>query len=245
MCYYNSLKIPAKKNIKLKGKEKELPTVDIKVQSGFSYASWPIIIENNTGEWQPELAHWEFIPWFIQHLGELEESRKKYTTLNATAEKLFESKLYQAAAKSRRCLVLSTGFYEWRHHQGSADKKPVAYPYFIGSASKDEPLFYMAGIWQPWTDKLSGEMIHSFAIVTTQANGLMQKIHNTKKRMPTILPTELAEEWISPLKENRIKELANYQIKEDALTAHSIAKDFNRGMENPEALVEYDSLPPL
>lgn len=245
MCYYNSLKIPAKKNIKLKGKEKELPPVDIKVQSGFSYASWPIIIEDNTGEWQPELAHWEFIPWFIQNLGELEVSRKKYTTLNATAEKLFESKLYQAAAKSRRCLVLSTGFYEWRHHQGSADKKPVAYPYFIGSANKDEPLFYMAGIWQPWTDKLSGEMIHSFAIVTTQANALMQKIHNTKKRMPTILPTELAEEWISPLKENRIKELANYQIKENALTAHSIAKDFNRGIENPEALVVYDTLPPL
>ncbi|OYW81531.1 MAG: hypothetical protein B7Y37_07110 [Sphingobacteriia bacterium 28-36-52] len=245
MCYYNSLKIPAKKNIKLKGKEKELPPVDIKVQSGFSYASWPIIIEDNTGEWQPELAHWEFIPWFIQNLGELEESRKKYTTLNATAEKLFESKLYQAAAKSRRCLVLSTGFYEWRHHQGSADKKPVAYPYFIGSANKDEPLFYMAGIWQPWTDKLSGEMIHCFAIVTTQANALMQKIHNTKKRMPTILPTELAEEWISPLKENRIKELANYQIKENALTAHSIAKDFNRGIENPEALVVYDTLPPL
>jgi len=245
MCYYNSLKIPAKKTIKLKGKQKELPPIDINVQSGFSYASWPIIIEDNAGEWQPQLAHWEFIPWFIQHIGELEESRKKYTTLNATAEKLFESKIYQAAAKARRCLVLSTGFYEWRHYQGAEDKKPVAYPYFISSANKEEPLFYMAGIWQPWTDKLSGEMIHSFAIVTTHANGFMQQIHNTKKRMPTILPTELAEEWIGPLKENRIKELAAYQIKEDALTAYTIAKDFNRGIEHPEAPVAYDSLPPL
>lgn len=88
-------------------------------------------------------------------------------------------------------------------------------------------------------------MIHSFAIVTTEANGFMQKIHNTKKRMPTILPTDLAEEWIGPLKENRIKEIAKYQLKEDALTAYSIAKDFNRGIENPEAPVVYDSLPPL
>ena len=245
MCYYNSLKIPAKKNIKLKGKQKELPPIDIQVQSGFSYASWPIIIEDNAGEWHPELAHWEFIPWFIKHIGELEESRKKYTTLNATAEKLFESKIYQAAAKARRCLVLSTGFYEWRHHQGFEDKKPIAYPYFIHSANKEEPLFYMAGIWQPWTDKLSGEMIHSFAIVTTQANGLMQKIHNTKRRMPTILPTVLAEEWIGPLKENRIKELAAYQLPDEALMAHSIAKDFNRGIEHPQAYIEYDALPPL
>jgi putative SOS response-associated peptidase YedK len=245
MCYYNSLKIPTKKKIKLKGKEKEIPPIDVDVQSGFSYNSWPIIIEDNAGEWKPELAHWEFIPWFIKHLGELEESRKKYTTLNATAEKLFESKIYQAAAKARRCLILSTGFYEWRHYQGAADKKPVAYPYFINSTNKEDPLFFMAGIWQPWTDQLSGEMIHSFAIVTTQANGLMQQIHNTKKRMPTILPTDLAEEWIGPLRENRIKELAAYQLPDSALTAHTIAKDFNRGIEHPQAVVEYDTLPPL
>lgn len=245
MCYYNSLKIPTKKSIQLKGKQKELPPVDINVRSGFSYASWPIILEDNSGDWHPELAHWEFIPWFIKNLGELEESRKKYTTLNATAEKLFESKIYQAAAKARRCLVLSTGFYEWRHHQSAADKKAIAYPYFISSSNKNDPLMYMAGIWQPWTDKLSGEMIHSFAIVTTQANGFMQKIHNTKKRMPTILPTELAEEWIGPLKENRIKELAAYQLPENSLTAFTIAKDFNRGIEHPQTAVQYELLPPL
>ena len=163
----------------------------------------------------------------------------------ATAEKLFESKLYQAAAKARRCLVLSTGFYEWRHFQGADDKKPIAYPYFIHSANKEEPLLYMAGIWQPWTDKLSGEMIHSFAIITTQANGLMQKIHNTKKRRPTILTHELAEEWIGPLREKRIKELATYQLPEAALNAHTIAKNFNRGITNPQAAVDYSNLPPL
>ncbi len=245
MCYYNSIKIPPKKSIQLKGKQKELPPIEMNVQSGFSYASWPIILEDNSGEWYPELAHWEFIPWFIKDLGELEESRKKYTTLNATAEKLLDSKIYQAAAKSRRCLVLSSGFYEWRHYQSAEDKKTITYPYFIRSAHTNEPLMYMAGIWQPWTDKLSGEMIHSFAIITTEANGFMQKIHNTKKRMPTILPTELAEEWLGPLKENRIKELASYQLSDNALTAHTIAKDFNRGIAYPQTLVNYDALPPL
>lgn len=245
MCYYNSLKLPAKKEIKLKGKTKSIPATDITVQSGFAYQSWPIIIENNAGEWEPELAHWEFIPWFIKNLGELQESRKKYNTLNATAEKLFESKVYQAAAKARRCLVLSTGFFEWRHYQRPEDKKAITYPYYIHSANKQEELLFMAGIWQPWTDQLSGEMVHSFAIVTTQANGLMEKIHNTKKRMPTILPTELAEEWISPIRENRIQEIAAYQAEEGSLRAYSIAKDFNRGIFNPLEEVEYVHLPPL
>lgn len=245
MCYYNSLKLPAKKTIELKGKTKDLPPANIPVQSGFSYSSWPIILEDNTGDWHIELAHWEFIPWFTKDLGALEESRKKYTTLNATAEKLFDSKLYQAAAKSRRCLVLSTGFYEWQHYQSEVDKKPVAYPYFISSANSHEPLLYMAGIWQPWTDQLSGEMIHSFAIITTAANELMSSIHNTKKRMPTILPKALAEEWIGPLNEPRIKSIATYQLPSDALHAYTVAKDFNRGVENPLLPFSYNLLPAL
>lgn len=245
MCYYNSLKLPTKKEIKLKGKTKTIPPTNIMVQSGFAYQSWPIIIENNAGEWEPELAHWEFIPWFIKNLGELQESRKKYNTLNATAEKLFESKVYKAAAKARRCLVLSTGFFEWRHYQRPEDKKPIAYPYYIHSANEKENLLFMAGIWQPWTDQLSGEMVHSFAIVTTEANKLMENIHNTKKRMPTILPPALAEEWISPIKENRVQEIAAYQAEAGTLRAHSIAKDFNRGIFNPLEEVEYTYLPPL
>ena len=103
----------------------------------------------------------------------------------------------------------------------------------------------MAGIWQPWTDQLSGEMVHSFAIVTTQANGLMEKIHNTKKRMPTILPNALAEEWISPIRENRIQEIARFQAEESSLSAYPLAKDFNRGIFNPLEEVEYAHLPPL
>lgn len=245
MCYYNSLKLPAKKEIQLKGKTKTIPPTNITVQSGFAYQSWPIIIENNAGDWEPELAHWEFIPWFIKNLGELQESRKKYNTLNATAEKLLESKVYKAAAKARRCLVLSTGFFEWRHYQQPEDKKPIAYPYYIHSANKQEDLLFMAGIWQPWTDQLSGEMVHSFAIVTTQANALMEKIHNTKKRMPTILPKELAEEWISPIKENSIQEIARYQASPEILTAYTVAKDFNRGIFNPLEEVAYEHLPPL
>lgn len=38
----------------------------------------------------------------------------------------------------------------------------------------------MAGIWQPFTDKETGETMDTFAIVTTKANALMEQLHNHK-----------------------------------------------------------------
>ena len=39
----------------------------------------------------------------------------------------------------------------------------------------------MAGIWQPWTDRETGEYVETFAIVPIKASKLMEQIHNTKK----------------------------------------------------------------
>ena len=232
--------------LELNKHKKEIAPITKTVQSGFSYDSWPIIVADAIEGWKAELAHWEFIPWWINDEVTLLESRKKITTLNATSEKLFASKMYKSAAASRRCLVLSSGFYEWRHYQTLEAKKEQAYPYYISVQSTDkEPLFFLAGIWQPWTDQSSGEMLHSFAIVTTVANTLMQQIHNTKKRMPTILNTELAEEWLVSNNENRIKEIAAYQYPSDKMVAYTIAKDFNRGATNPKEPYSFNELPPL
>jgi putative SOS response-associated peptidase YedK len=38
-------------------------------------------------------------------------------------------------------------------------------------------------IWEPWTDTSTGEHVETVAIVTTQANKLMEIVHNSKKRM--------------------------------------------------------------
>jgi len=60
-------------------------------------------------------------------------------------------------------------------------KTAIKYPYHIGV--KDREYFYMAGIWQAWTDTETGECVETFAIVTTAANRLMEQVHNSKKRM--------------------------------------------------------------
>ena len=103
----------------------------------------------------------------------------------------------------------------------------------------------MAGIWQPWTDKATGEHVETFAIVTTKANKLMEQVHNSKKRMPTILNQDMAYEWLfGELEEKRILEIAATQYPAKEIKACTIAKDFREVLE-PTKQFEYEDLPAL
>lgn len=240
MCYYNSINIPKGKKVTINGKTKELPPIERPLQSGFEYANWPII-KSNGDDFSFELAHWELIaPWVKSSL-EVMKGREKFNTLNATAERLFESKLFKQPALKRRCLVLSSGFYEWRHFKPDDSNKDIAYPYYI--SIKDQPYFYMAGIYQPWVDVESGETMDTFSIVTTKANTLMEQIHNKKKRMPSILNEQQASDWLNPnIGESKIKELATNQIDAHLMNAYTLKKDFRNSI-NPLEECVYAELP--
>lgn len=251
MCYYNGIRVSKAEYIRLKEIEKELKHLNSlrPLANGFDYSDWPIIKPAQNGQYiTVQDAHWEFIPAWVKNGTELAISRKKFSTLNATAEKLLESKMFRNAALKRRCLVLSSGFFEWRHYRPENAKKDIAYPYYIDLPY--HPLFFMAGIWQPWTDQDTGETFDTFAIVTTKANDLMEQVHNTKKRMPTILTEDLAWQWIQPgLSEEQILSIASYQFDSEEMTAHSIAKDFREQFKindtDPILEFEYEELPPL
>jgi putative SOS response-associated peptidase YedK len=120
----------------------------------------------------------------------------------------------------------------------------VKYPYHI-KIKGETNLHLTAGIWQPWTDKETGETIDTCALVTTKANTLMEQIHSSKKRMPTILTPELAGEWISDgLTEERILEIATFQYPAEQMEAWPIQKDFKTAL-NPAEAFEYVDLPGL
>jgi putative SOS response-associated peptidase YedK len=242
MCYFNSLVAPKGAAISLSGTTKQLDPTNRPLQSGFSYHNWPII-KGSTQNFTIENAHWELIAPWVKTTQEVQAGREKFNTLNATAERLLESKLFKPAALNHRCLVLSSGFYEWRHYKPAGAKKEIAYPYFI--TLTNQPLFYMAGIYQPWTDKETGETMDTFSIVTTKANAFMEQIHNKKKRMPTILNATQAVEWLAPnLSENKIMELATSSIDANQLSAYTIHKNF-RTDTNPLQSFEYEELPQL
>ena len=86
-------------------------------------------------------------------------------------------------------MVLVNGFYEWQH---TGNKK---IPYFI--RLKNDIPFALAGLYDTWLNRDTGEMLNTFTIITTQANPMMEVIHNTKKRMPAILSPSVEKEWLN------------------------------------------------
>jgi putative SOS response-associated peptidase YedK len=111
-------------------------------------------------------------------------------TFNARSETVRTKPAFRLSIKSKRCLVPVDGFFEWR------DFEKKKYPYFI--RLKGQSPFALAGIWDSWKDQATGEVVETFSILTTQANPMMEKIHNTKKRMPVILRKEDEQRYLDP-----------------------------------------------
>ena len=251
MCNFMGYTVSRAAFIKLKQIEKELGTLAAleALKDGFKYQNAVVLVAKGDNDIEIKEMHWEFIPGFVKSMKELEEIRKKgIPCLNATGENLFINKtgkkaMWADAAKERRCLVLATHFFEWRHYKPEGAKKDIAYPYRVGVKNFEQ--FYMAGIWKTWTDRDTGETMDTFAIVTTKANEIMEKIHNKKRRMPVILNEELAHEWIfGKLSEQRITEIANFQWPSNEMEYYTIRKDFKAAL-NPIEEFQYEELPAL
>lgn len=157
--------------------------------------------------------------------------------------------IFADAAATRRCLVLSTGFFELRHvfrnhaKTGLPLKTPDKYPYYI--SVKDHKYFYMAGIWQSWTDQETGEIVETVAATTTVANPLMKQVLNSKERMPTILDDELAYKWMmDDLTLDEITEIEKMQYPANKMEACTVTKEFQALLE-PTERFEYEGVPAL
>ena len=132
-----------------------------------------------------QFAQWGLIPDWAK-----DKSIQK-STLNARLETIHEKPSFKAS-QGKRCLIPADGFYEWQWLDPTGKKKQKYLVHLPGEA-----LFSFAGLWNSWTDKNTGETFHTYTILTTQANELMSKIHNTKKRMPVILRPDMEKEWLN------------------------------------------------
>lgn len=261
MCYYNTVKLNPTDFIRLGNFQKpvaELPFLIGELLNGFDYGVSPVLFKADEILDITEME-WGFLPSYIRTREQADRFRNGYKkpngqwqqpilTLNARGEELLEeNKMFREAAFSRRCLVLSTGFFEWRHvyklsaKTGKPLKTPEKIPYHIGL--KDKPYFFMAGIWQPWKDVETGEYVLTYSIVTTKANQVMSQIHNSRQRMPVILTEERAADWVTKdLSAPEIHNLATYQIPASAMEFCTVAKDF-RESSHPQNAVSYDIAP--
>lgn len=127
------------------------------------------VIRANQGSRELSLMRWGFIPPWAK------DEKIGYRMINARSEEIAKS--YKPALKSKRCLVLADGWYEWK------DKKP-----FHFRMPDNEP-FAFAGLWSAWND------LETFTIFTAESEGIASGYHD---RMPVILPSNAYDVWTDP-----------------------------------------------
>jgi putative SOS response-associated peptidase YedK len=107
-------------------------------------------------------------------------------TLNARPETVTTKPAFREPILTKRCLIPSDGFYEWRK-MGSV-KQP--YCFEVGEGE----LFALAGLWDQW-ESPDGQIIESCSILTTAPNSLVADLHD---RMPVIVHPDKYDVWLDP-----------------------------------------------
>lgn len=121
--------------------------------------------------------------------------------INARSETALEKNMFRKSLLERRCVVPSSGFYEWHRVDGKKqkDKYHLTIP--------GQQVLYMAGMWNSFKSP-EGDC-EAFVILTTSANDSMKPpeielslfpgedqkpIHD---RMPLILAADECEDWLN------------------------------------------------
>jgi len=206
--------------------------------SAFTYPQMPVI--SNDSPSSIEFFQWGLIPFWVKDKEKALKIRQR--TLNARAETIFQKPAFRHSIRSKRCLIIVDGFFEWRH------KNKKKYPYYIKLINYIP--FAIAGIWDAWENPDTEEIIKSFSIITTRANSLLEKIHNTRKRMPVILQREDESLWLEDnMDEQRIQSmLSPRDVKEmEAYTVTNVISKLGYNTRNTEVLNEhtYTGLPDI
>lgn len=196
----------------------------------FGLPEIPAICSGRIGEIQ--LLKWGLIPSWVKSMDQANKIR--YKTFNARSESIEIKPSFSGAFSSRRCIVTVKGFFEWQH----VENKKI--PWYIYHAEGE--ILSIAGLWDEWIENRTGEIFDTFTIITTDANDLMSKIHNSGKRMPVILEKSTEKKWldISINKQEALNLLR--PCPSDVLRAHPISpliNDKSADRNTPEVIEPY------
>jgi putative SOS response-associated peptidase YedK len=128
---------------------------------------------------QLAFARWGLVPWWSK------DGKMSGKTIQARAETVARAPAFRDAFKSRRCLVVVDGFYEW---SGSGKARQPHHVKLVQGGP-----FAIAGLWDSWRTP-EGATLETCAVVTTAARGPVQQLHD---RMPLMLGPEARDRWLS------------------------------------------------
>ena len=157
--------------------------------------------------------YWGLIPYWAKN------PKIAYHTSNARADTVGEKPSFKRAFKKMRCLVIMDSFFEWDRSVkpsqpycfGMKDEQPFACAGLYESWKvkwEDDPRDFEKAEKTgkspksvSWPLNLGGkkynqgDVLESCTIITTEANPLMEKIHD---RMPVILDPRNYDAWLDP-----------------------------------------------
>lgn len=101
---------------------------------------------------------------------------------------IFHKPAFRGIIRQKRCLVLADAFIE-----GPKEEK-LSKPYLVFPTGRKVP-FAFAGVWESWSDAKTGQIRSGFAIITTPATPITQRIGH--HRNPLVLAPEKYNTWLS------------------------------------------------
>jgi putative SOS response-associated peptidase YedK len=181
----------------------------------------PIVRRTSSGEREAALARWGLLPFWVK-----DPQAFKANLFNARAEGVADKPSFREPFKRRRCLVPTSGFYEW---QKVADAK---IPHLI--RLRDGAPFALAGLYDRWEG--ADVVIESFTILTTRSNDLMASLHD---RMPVILSPAAYDRWLDPA----VQELEDLEellqpYAAGEMEAYPVSRAVNSPRQDDPSLIE-------
>jgi len=164
----------------------------------YDYHFYPVITNILPNKIQEDYT-WGLIPAWAQN------DEIKSSTFHARVETLHEKKSYKDILH-QRCLVLASGYYEWKHIIETGEQETDLFGEVISKPGKkssekhiihsqEVEIFSLAGLWSHWINPINGAMVKTFTIVTTEANSVMSEIAQNL-RMPIMLKKGDEQRWL-------------------------------------------------
>jgi putative SOS response-associated peptidase YedK len=185
----------------------------------------PALRLNDEGALQLDLFRWGLVPSWAK------DPSIGNRMINARGETVAEKPSFRSAFRSRRCLVLTDGWYEWQKNLHG--KQPVRIQLESGEA------FSFGGLWERWRPKGAGaeepEEMRTCTIITCDANEALADIHH---RMPVVMKRTAWDTWLDPEAPSDVLLSMLRPYAEDDLKAYPVSTLVNSpANERPECIL--------
>ena len=150
----------------------------------------PVLINKDNSK-IVKMMKWGLIPSWSK------DSSRSSRMINARSETLLQKIAYKDLVHSRRCIIITDGYFEWKKY----GKKKT--PFYIQHPEKE--LLLMAGLWTSW--RSSSNIISTYTVITTSPKKELADIHD---RMPVILKKSDIDTWLNCSANNNIHIVLDY-----------------------------------